>query len=110
MSRKYLQAVPGLLVLLLAGGIYAERVCGMFLLRPHQAARLAPVLVLIPVAVLTSVTVSQAFTTGRAVVLDARLPGLAVAAVCVWRRLPQWVMLPLAAGTTAFVRSVGWAS
>ena len=41
---------------------------------------------------------------GRSIVLDARLPGVAAAAVAVWRKAPFPVVIVVGAAVTALVR------
>jgi hypothetical protein len=45
-------------------------------------------------------------STGRALVLDARLPGVAAAGVAVWRKAPFPVVIAVGAAVTALVRWV----
>ena len=98
------------LVLALAAGIYAQRLVGMFVLRPRQAQKLGPVLSLVPVAVVASVVVSQTFSAGRSLVIDARIFGVTAAALALWRRAPIWVLVPIAVAVTALARRAGWAA
>ncbi len=44
---------------------------------------------------------------GRALVLDARLPALLVAAVLVWRGAPLLLVVTAAAGTAALLHAAG---
>ena len=62
---------------------------------------------LLPVALLTGIVTVQAVTTRHAVVLDARVPGLAVAFLLMWRRANFLVMVVAASATTALVRHLG---
>jgi branched-subunit amino acid transport protein len=73
---------------------------------PPAAERL---IALIPAALLTALVVTQTFAShdGRALVLDARAAGIAVAVVAATRRAPMLVVLVLAAGTTALLRLAG---
>ena len=45
--------------------------------------------------------------TGRSLAIDARLAGLVVAAIAIWRRWPLAVVVLCAAGATALLRAVG---
>jgi CP family cyanate transporter-like MFS transporter len=56
------------------------------------------------IVLLSALVAVQTFSTGSALVLDARAAGLAVAGVAVWRRAPFLVVVGLAALTTALVR------
>jgi hypothetical protein len=94
------------IIALLAAGVWAQRLAGMFigghLLGRHPAlGRLAT---LIPAAVIMAVIVQLTVATGRTLTVDARVAGMAVAALLVWRRAPFAVVVVMAAATTAFVR------
>lgn len=60
------------------------------------------------VALLFALFAVQAFTSGRALVLDARVAAVAVAAVLLWRRAPFVVVVIAAAAVAAGVRALGW--
>jgi hypothetical protein len=96
-------------VAVLAGtvGCYVCKLAGLsipaaVLARP-AVRRLAA---LLPVALLAALIGVQTFSTGQHLVIDARVAGLAVAGVAVWRRWPFLVVVGLAALTTAVVRLV----
>lgn len=96
-------------VFLLAGGVWGQRLLGMFVggrvvSRRPALARLA---VLIPAAVVMAVIVQLTVGSGRSLVLDARAVGVAVAAVLVWRRAPFVAVVVAAAAATALVRALG---
>lgn len=59
---------------------------------------------LLPVALLAALIGLQTLTHGDEIVLDARLPGLAVAVIARWRRAPFLVVVGLACATTALIR------
>ena len=63
----------------------------------------------VTVALLSALVAVQTFAAGRAVVVDARLVALAVAAVLLWRRAPFIVVVIAAAGVAAALRALGWA-
>ena len=69
-----------------------------------QRPRVHRVSALLPNVLLAALVAVQTFSTGSALVLDARAAGLAVAGVAVWRRAPFLVVVGLAALTTALVR------
>jgi branched-subunit amino acid transport protein len=71
-------------------------------LRPHAAEALA----LVAVPLLAALVVVQTFDGGRRLVLDARVPALAVAALLVWRRAPFLVVVLGAAATAAGLRAL----
>ena len=82
----------------LAGLSVPERV-----LRDPRVRRVAA---LLPVALLAALIALQSATHGRAIALDARLVGLAVAVVAQWRRAPFLVVVVLACAATAVARLV----
>ncbi len=59
------------------------------------------------VPLLAALILTQTVGDGHRLVLDARLPALAVAAVLVWRRAPFLVVVLAAAGTAALLRALG---
>jgi branched-subunit amino acid transport protein len=59
---------------------------------------------LVAVPLLAALILVQAFGDGRRLVLDARAPALAVAAVLVWRRAPFLVVVLSAAAVAAGLR------
>ena len=69
--------------------------------------RVARTAALVTVALLSALVAVQALTSGRAVVVDARLPALAVAAVALVLRAPFVVVVLLAALTAAGLRALG---
>ena len=72
---------------------------------PEWADRL---IVLLPAALLSSLVVVQTFSNGRTLVLDARAPALAVAALALWRGASMVIVLAAAAVTAAGLRALGW--
>ncbi len=93
-------------IALLAGGVAAQRWLGIFvggavLARVPVLAKLAS---LIPAAVVAAVIVQLTVGSGRSLVVDERLAGMAVAGVLVWRRAPFVVVIVAAAATTAVLR------
>ncbi len=67
--------------------------------------RLQRAAVLLPVALLAALVVVQTFAADRALVLDARAAGLAVAAALVLLRAPFLLVVVAAAATAALVRA-----
>lgn len=63
---------------------------------------------LVTVALLASLVVVQTVGDGQAVVLDARVPALGVAAVALALRAPFVLVVVLAAGAAAGLRALGW--
>jgi Branched-chain amino acid transport protein (AzlD) len=91
-------------------GVLTLRVVGGFALGGLLAGseRAQRVLLLMPLSIVAAVIAVQTFTTKHSVVIDARVLGMAVAAVLSWRRVPMGVVVVIAACTTALVRLTGW--
>lgn len=92
-------------ILVASVGCYLFKLAGMsvpasVLARP-AVQRVAA---LLPVVMLSALIAVQTVGSGQALVLDARLAGIAVAGVAIWRRAPFLVVLILAAGSTALIR------
>ena len=67
-------------------------------------ARMTRVAASITVALLSALTVMNTFAAGSALVLDARLAALAVAALALWARLPFLLVVVLGAAAAGAVR------
>ena len=70
--------------------------------------RMARVAGALTVALLSALTVMNTFAAGTALVLDARLAALAVAALALWARLPFLLVVLLGAGASGAVRWWGF--
>ncbi len=68
--------------------------------------RLTGIVELLAPAVLSALVAVQAFGADRALVLDARLIGLAAAGIALWRKAPMIVVVLVAAVTTAVARLI----
>lgn len=68
--------------------------------------RVQRVVDLLPAALLAALAVVSTVGDGRAIVVDARLAGLVVAGLLLWRRLPFVVVIVAASAATALVRLV----
>jgi branched chain amino acid efflux pump len=68
---------------------------------------LAPVMPLLAPSLLAALVVGQTVGDGRALVVDARLAGVAAAAVALAMRAPLLVVLGAAAGVAAAARALG---
>jgi uncharacterized membrane protein len=79
---------------------------------PHHwldGPRISRVTGLLPVALLSALVMTQAFTTsGGAPTLDARAAAVGVAVVALLLRAPFLVVIILAAATAAALRALGW--
>jgi branched-subunit amino acid transport protein len=62
---------------------------------------------LLPVALLAALTAQQTFADGRGLVLDARVAGLAAAALALMLRAPFLLVVAAAVVVTAGVRAIG---
>lgn len=62
---------------------------------------------LIPIGLLGALVAVQVVAGGDRLVLDARVPALAVAALLLWRRVPFLPMVAAAAATAAVIRALG---
>jgi hypothetical protein len=69
------------------------------------SSRIAP---LLPASLLAALVVVQTFSSGDRLTVDARVAGLAVAALALVLRAPFLVVVVLAAVTAALVRAAGW--
>ena len=63
---------------------------------------------LLPLSLVSAVVATQVFTTSGALVLDARVVGIAVAIGLSLRRAPLAVVVVSAAAATAGTRALGW--
>jgi branched-subunit amino acid transport protein len=97
-------------VAIVVGGllVFALKLVG-HLLPQHWLAqpRVSRTAALVTVALLSALVAVQALTSGRHIVLDARLPALGVAAVALALRAPFVVVVVLAAVTAGVLRAMG---
>lgn len=92
-------------LLALAAAIYAMKAIGPVFAGDRQlGGPLQQALDVIAYPLLAALIVVGAFDGGRELVLDARLPALAVAAVLIWRRVPFPIVIVAAAVTAALLR------
>ena len=63
-------------------------------------------LALLAVPLLAALIVVQTLSAATTIVLDARIPALGVAALCVWRGAPFLVTVLAAAATAAALRAI----
>ncbi|WP_329334005.1 AzlD domain-containing protein [Streptomyces sp. NBC_00663] len=91
-----------------AVGCYVVKLVGLLVpagaLERPLVKRLAA---LLPVALLAALTAQQTFADGRELVLDARLAGVAAAAVALVLRAPFLLVVAAAVVVTAGVRAMG---
>jgi branched-subunit amino acid transport protein len=95
-------------LLVLCGVSYGLKAAGPLLAGGRQLGPgVRRVLDLVPVPLLAALILVQSVSTGHRLVIDARVPALAVAALLVWRRAPFLVVVLAAAATAALLRAVG---
>jgi branched-subunit amino acid transport protein len=95
-------------LLALCGISYALKAVGPLLAGGRQLGpKVRGVLDLVPIALLAALIGVQTLGSAHRLVLDARLPALAVAAILVWRRAPFLVVVLAAAATAALLRALG---
>jgi len=96
-----------IVLIVLATGTYVLKSAGPLVLGartlPVSAQRLID---LLPAALLAALAIVSTVGDGAAVVIDARLVGLIVAGLALWRRLPFVVVILLAAAATALTRLI----
>jgi branched chain amino acid efflux pump len=68
--------------------------------------RVQQIVDLLPAALLAALAIVSTVGDGRTIVVDARLVGLVVAGLALWRRLPFAVVIVAASAATALVRLV----
>jgi len=70
--------------------------------------RVAHTAAMVTCGLLAALVVTQTFAAGSALVVDARVAAVAVAAVALWLRAPFIVVVLLGALAAAGVRALGW--
>ena len=78
----------------------------VFLGRRQLPVRVDAVVALIAPVMLTALVVTQTFGGDEEVAVDARVPGVAGAALAIWRGAPIIVAMLIAASVTALIRLV----
>ncbi|MGZ5129547.1 MAG: AzlD domain-containing protein [Actinomycetota bacterium] len=68
--------------------------------------RIAGLVALLAPALLAALVAINTFAEGRSLTIDARVLGVGVAAIAIWRRAPVLLVIVLAAGTTALARAL----
>jgi len=88
-------------------GTYAMKSAGPLLLGERTLpVRLQRVVDLLPAALLAALAAVSTLGDGQSLVIDARLGGVIVAGLALWRRAPFVVVIVLASATTALIRLV----
>ena len=94
-------------IIVLVVGAYGFKVFGVLGLgrvADGAAARVEPLTSLIPAALFAALIVVQTVAGDETLVLDARVVGVGVGAVAVWRRAPFVIVVVVAMTATALVR------
>ena len=95
-------------VLVVASATIAIKAAGPVILGGRQlSGRVLNVVALLPAALLSALVAVLTFQADGSLVLDARLIGVAVAAVAIWLRTPILLVVLLAAAVTAAARAFG---
>lgn len=97
--------------LLIASAVaYATKIAGyMVPARWLANDRMTHVAGTLTIGLLASLTATNAFTVGQALVLDARAGSLVAAALALWWRVPFLGVVVIGALTAAVLRAIGWA-
>jgi len=94
-------------LLVLAAGTFLLKSAGPLLLGDRRLPNgVQAVVDLLPAALLASLAIVSTLGDGRSLVLDARIVGLVVAGVALWRRAPFVLVIVLASVATAVTRLV----
>lgn len=94
-------------VLTLAAVSFALKALGPVLIGQRRIhPRAAETLDLLPIPMLAAIVLIGTLGAGHNLALDARLPGVAVAALLVWRGAPFLVVTVAAATTTGVLRAL----
>lgn len=95
-------------VLALAIGVYVQRGAGAVLIDTERIAdNYRRIMAALPLAIISAVVALATLSSNGELELDAKVGGVAAAAVCAWRKLPMFVIVIAAAFTTATLRLVG---
>jgi branched-subunit amino acid transport protein len=79
----------------------------VFLGRRELPPRISSVVALIGPVMLTALVVTQTVGGDEEIVLDARIPGVAAAAIAIWRGAPIVAAMAVAATVSALLRLAG---
>lgn len=86
-------------------GTFAMKSAGPLLLGEHSLPnRVQRVVDLLPAALLAALAAVSTLGDGQQLVVDARLGGVVVAGIALWRRAPFVLVIVLASAATALIR------
>ncbi len=92
-------------LIVLAAGTYLLKSAGPLVLGERRLPPAVQHLVdLLPAALLASLALVSTMGDGQSLVVDARVIGMLVAGIALWRRCPFVVVIVLASSATAMVR------
>ena len=93
-------------VVALAATAYGFKVLGLVLVGDRQLPpMLDRCLALIPAALIAAIVVKDTFSIGQQLQLDARVAGVAAAAIAAWRKAPLIAVIVIGAAVTAALRA-----
>ncbi len=96
-----------IVLIVLAVGTFALKSAGPVLLGDRRLpTRVQAVVDLLPAALLASLAIVSTLGDARSLVVDARIIGLLVAGVALWRKAPFVVVIVLASAATALTRLI----
>ncbi len=96
-----------IVLIVMSLGTFALKSAGPLVLGDRALPlRVQHVVDLLPAALLAALAIVSTVGDGSEIVIDARLVGLVVAGVALWRRLPFVVVIVLASAATAITRMI----
>ena len=93
------------MLVVLAGSTYGIRILGVTTLGKLIEQRLGPLVSLLPVTLFSALVALMTWERAGELVLDARVAGVAAAAVAAWRRASMVVVILVAMAVTAGLRA-----
>ena len=92
-------------LLVLSGGAYLFKLVGV-IAGNRLSNRFESVIALLPPALFSSIIVLMSVADGSTLVIDARLVGIGVGAIAVWKKAPFILVVVAAMASTAIWRAV----
>ncbi len=97
-----------IVLIVMTAGTFAMKSAGPLVLGARALpASVQRVVDLLPAALLAALALVSTVGNGRSIEIDARLAGLVVAGIALWRRAPFVIVVIAAAASTAAVRLLG---
>ena len=93
-------------MVVLVAGAYGLKVLGVTTLGGVVERRLGPVVSLLTAALFSALITVLTFEEAGELVFDARVAGVAVGALAIWRKAPLIVVVPAAMAVTAGLRAI----